>query len=63
MSDPGFTKPDIRSIRAIASQGRIAGAAPGVRSVDANPLPGDDRHLPMASSIDHAIRLSTAQPY
>ena len=31
-----------------------------MRSADGHPLPGDDRHLPMASSIDRAIRLSTA---
>ena len=60
MSGLGFTRSDICSIRAIALQGRIAGAARGVLSADGNPLADDDRHEPLASSIDRAIRLSTA---
>ena len=60
MSCPGFARPDICSIGAVASQERIGGAACGVRSVDGHSLADDDRHVPMASSIDHAIRLSTA---
>jgi len=60
MSNPGFTRPDICSIGAVASQGRFGGAACGVRGADGHPLAGDDRHLPVASSIDRAIRLSTA---
>jgi uncharacterized protein DUF2637 len=60
MSGPGFARPDICSIGVVASQGRIGGAARGVRSADGHPLADDDRHVPMASSIDHAIRLSTA---
>ena len=44
----------------VASQERIAGAARGVLSADGNPLADDDRHEPLASSIDRAIRLSTA---
>ena len=31
-----------------------------MRSADGHPLNDDDRHVPMASSIDRAIRLSTA---
>ncbi len=60
MSGLGFTRSDICSIRTVASQGRIAGAACGVLSADGNPLADDDRHEPLASSIDRAIRLSTA---
>jgi hypothetical protein len=60
MSDPGLARPDICSIGAVASQGRIGGAPRGVRSADGHLLNDDDRHVPMASSIDHAIRLSTA---
>jgi hypothetical protein len=59
MSGPVFAWPDICSIGAVASQGRIGGAACGVRSADGHPLADDDRHLPKASSIDCAIRLST----
>ena len=60
MPGPGFTRPEICSIGAVASEGRIGGAPRGVRNADGRPLNDDDRHVPMASSIDHAIRLSTA---
>jgi len=60
MSGPGFARPNICSIGAVASQGRIGGAPRGVRSADGHPLNDDDRHTLMASSIDRAIRLSTA---
>jgi uncharacterized protein DUF2637 len=60
MSGPGFARPDICSIGAVASQGRIGGAPRGGLSADGRPPPGDDRHTPMASGIDRAIRLSTA---
>ena len=60
MSGLGFTRSDICSIRAIASKGRLAGAARGVLSADGNPLADGDLHEPLASSIDRAIRLSTA---
>ena len=59
MSGPGFARPDICSIGAVASQGRIGGTPRGVRSANGHPLNDDDRHVPMASSIDRAIRLST----
>ena len=60
MSGLGFTGSDVCSIRAITSQGRITGAARDVLSTDGNPLADDDRHEPLASRIDRAIRLSTA---
>jgi len=60
MSGPGFARPDVCSIGAVASQGRIGGAPRGVRSANGHPLNDDDRHVPMASSADRAIRLSTA---
>jgi hypothetical protein len=60
MSGFGFTRSDICSISSIASQGRIAAAARGVLSADGNQLADDDRHELPASSIDRAIRLSTA---
>ena len=60
MSGLGFTRSDTCSIRAIASQGRIAGAARGVLSADGNPLADDDQHEPLASSIDRAVYLSMA---
>jgi hypothetical protein len=60
MSGPGFARSDICSIGAVTSHGRISGTARGVRSADGHPLAGDDPPVPMASSIDHAIRLSTA---
>ena len=60
MSGLGFTRSDICSISSIASQGRIAAAARGVLSADGNQLADDDRHELPASSIDRAIRLSTA---
>ena len=60
MSGLGFTRSNICSISSIASQGRIAGAARGVLSAEGNPLADDDRHELVASSIDRAIRLSTA---
>jgi hypothetical protein len=58
--NPGFTRSDICSIRAVASRGRTARAAGGVLSGGGNPPADDDRHEPLASSIDRTIRLSTA---
>lgn len=60
MSGLGSTRSDICSIRSIASQGKIAGAARGVLSADGNPLTDNDRHELPASDIDRAIRISTA---
>jgi len=59
MSDSGFARPDLCSIRAADEQDEIAEAARGF-SADRYP-PGDDDPLsPRASGIDRAIRLSTA---
>ena len=60
MPDPGFTRPDLCSIRAAARQAEPAGAARGGLSADSRPLAGDDPPAPLASGIDRAIRLSTA---
>jgi hypothetical protein len=60
MPDPGFTRPDLCSIRAAAGQAELAGAVRGGLSADGHPLGGDDPPAPLASGIDRAIRLSTA---
>jgi Protein of unknown function (DUF2637) len=60
MSGLGFTRSYLCSIGSIASQGRIARAARGVLRDDGHQLADDDRHELPASSIDRAIRLSTA---
>jgi Protein of unknown function (DUF2637) len=60
MPDPGFTRPDLRSIGAAAGQAEPAGAVRGVLSADGRPLAGDDPPAPPPSGIDRAIRLSTA---
>ena len=60
MPDPGFTRPDLCSIRAAAGQAEPAGAVCGGLSADGHPLAGDDPPAPPASGIDRAIRLSTA---
>ena len=53
MSVPGFTRPDLCSIRTSGEQEELAEAVPGGFSADGCP-PGD------ASGMDRAIRLSTA---
>jgi hypothetical protein len=60
MSDPGFTRPDLCSIRIADGQEEPAGAVRCKFSADGNPLADDDLPAPMASGIDRAIRLSTA---
>jgi hypothetical protein len=60
MPDPGFTRPDLCSIRAAAGQAEPAGAVRGGLSADGHPPAGDDPPAPQASGIDRAIRLSTA---
>ena len=60
MPDPGFTRPDLCSIRAAAGQAELAEAVRGGLSADGHPLAGDDPPAPLASGIDRAIRLSTA---
>jgi Protein of unknown function (DUF2637) len=59
MPDPGFTRPDLCSIRAAARQAQPAGAARGGLSGDGHLPAGDDRPAPPAGGIDRAIRLST----
>ena len=60
MPDPGFTRPDLCSIRAVAAQAEPAEAVRGGLSADGHPPAGDDPPAPLASGIDRAIRLSTA---
>ena len=60
MPDPGFTRPNLCSIRAAAGQAEPAGAIRGGLSADGHPPAGDDPPAPLASGIDRAIRLSTA---
>ena len=60
MSDPGFTRPDLCSIRAVAGQAEPAGAARGGHSAGGRPPVGDDSPAHWVSGIDRAIRLSTA---
>ena len=62
MSDPGFTRPDLCSIRAVAGQAEPAGAARGGHSAGgrAPTVSRDDSPAHWASGIDRAIRLSTA---
>ena len=60
MPDPGFTRPDLCSIRAAAEQAELAGAVRGELTANGHPLADDDPPAPLASGIDRAIRLSTA---
>jgi hypothetical protein len=60
MPGPGFTRPDLCSIRAAAEQEELAGAVRGGLSADGHPPVGDYRPAPPAGGIDRAIRLSTA---
>ena len=60
MPDPGFTQPDLCSIRAAAGQAEPAEAARGGLSADGHPPASDYPPAPLASGIDRAIRLSTA---
>ncbi len=60
MPHPGFTRPDLCSIRAATEQAELAEAVCGVLGADGRPLADDDPPAPLASGIDHAIRLSTA---
>jgi uncharacterized protein DUF2637 len=60
MSNPGFTRPDLRSICAADGQAEPAGTVPVGLSADGHPLAGDYPPEPLASGIDRAIRLSTA---
>jgi Protein of unknown function (DUF2637) len=60
MSDPGFTRPDLRSIRTADEREELADAVPAGFSADGYPLGDDDPPAPLTSGIDRAIRLSTA---
>ena len=60
MPDPGVTRSDLCSKRAVARQAELAEAVRGGLSADGHPLVGDDPPTPRASGIDRAIRLSTA---
>jgi Protein of unknown function (DUF2637) len=57
---PGFTRPELCSIRAATEQAELAEAVPGMHKADGRPPAGDDPPGPLASGIDRAIRLSTA---
>jgi Protein of unknown function (DUF2637) len=59
MSDPGFTRPDLCSIRTANEQDEFAQVVGGGFSADCYPLADDDSPAPLASGIDRAIRLST----
>ena len=60
MSDPGFARPDLCSIRAADEQMSLPKQSAAGSAPTADPLGGDDPPAPLASGIDRAIRLSTA---
>ena len=60
MSDPGFARPDLCSIRAADAEEELAGAVRGGFSADGCPPGVDDPPAHRATGIDRAIRLSTA---
>ena len=60
MPDPGFTRPDLRSIRTATERAEPAEAAHGVLTANGHATAGDDPPARPASGIDLAIRLSTA---
>jgi hypothetical protein len=60
MFDPDFTGPDLCSIRAAAQQAEFPDTARGVLSADGHAFDCSDPVAPVTSSIDCAIRLSTA---
>jgi len=60
VSDPGFARPDLCSIRTAGGQDEVAEAVRGGVSADSHPAAGDDPPAPQASGIDRAFRLSTA---
>jgi hypothetical protein len=60
MSDPGFARPDLCSIRTANEQDEFAKAVRGGFSADGYPLADGDHPAPLTSGIDRAIRLSTA---
>ena len=60
MPHPGFSRPDLSSIRAAAQQTEPAGAVRGGLTADGCPPAGNDPPAPPASGIDRAVRLSAA---
>ena len=60
MPDPGVTRSDLCSKRAVARRAELAEAVRGGLSADGHPLVGDEPPTHRASGIDRAIRLSTA---
>jgi hypothetical protein len=60
MSDPGFARPDLCSIRTAGGQEELAVAVRGGFSADGCPPGVDDPPAHRATGIDRAIRLSTA---
>ena len=51
MSDPGFTRSDLCSIRAAAEQAEFAGAARCLLNADGYPLAGDGPPAPLARDV------------
>jgi Protein of unknown function (DUF2637) len=60
MSGFGFTRPDLCSIRAASQQKEFPGAGRGAFRADGHAFGGGHLVVPVTSSIDRAIRLSTA---
>jgi hypothetical protein len=60
MSGFGFIRPDLCSIRTAAQQAEFPGTARGVLSTDGHAFDCNDLVVPVTSSIDRAIRFSTA---
>jgi hypothetical protein len=60
MPVPGFTKPDLCSIRTAGEREELAESVRGWFSADGCPLGDDDPPAPLTSGIDRAIRMSTA---
>ena len=60
MSDPGFARHDLCSIRTANEHDEFAKAGRGGFSADGYPLADDDPPAPLMGGIDRAIRLSTA---
>jgi hypothetical protein len=60
MSYPSFARPDLCSIRTASEQNELAEAARSGSSAAGYPLDDDYPPVPLTSSIDRSIRLSTA---
>jgi hypothetical protein len=60
MSGPGFTQPDLCSIRTADEQDELAGTVRGGFSADGYPPGDDDPPASLTNGVDRAIRLSTA---